>query len=281
MEHLHPDSLLDQEIDIVTSVISLPSFRLNPMMSVSPSKLPFKEHSTKCRVIGVLRKPTGFESFGILYGISIPLKTAQQIPHLGFSSIWSLLKQMGKEDKYSSIYVRVKNIDDLDPVKEEIKSKGYEVFSLADELEEIKRGFIILDMVLGAVGTIALFVASLGIINTMVMSILERTREIGVMKAIGGSDTDIQSIFITEAGTIGFLGGIFGLLLGWGVTRIANLVANYYIRQQGGPEVDFFYIPFWLIIGALAFSILVSLLAGLYPALRAAKVDPVRALRHD
>ena len=145
----------------------------------------------------------------------------------------------------------------------------------------IKKAFLIVDAALGAVGVIALFVAALGIINTMVMSILERTREIGIMKAIGGSETEIKTIFFFEAGCIGFLGGVFGLVLGWLVTRVANLVMNHYIVNNGGYEVDLFYIPVWLILGAMGFSILISLLAGLYPAVRAARVNPVEALRHD
>ena len=124
-------------------------------------------------------------------------------------------------------------------------------------------------------------VAALGIINTIVMSILERTREIGIMKAIGGSENEIKMIFFIEAGTIGVFGALFGLVLGWIVTRIANLVANVHFRPEGEPMVDLFYFPIWLILGAIVFSVLMSLAAGLYPAIRAARVDPVQALRHD
>ncbi|NLP11173.1 FtsX-like permease family protein, partial [bacterium] len=133
------------------------------------------------------------------------------------------------------------------------------------------------------VGTIALIVASLGIINTMVMSILERTREIGVMKAVGASGRQIQSIFFFEAGVIGLLGGGLGVVLGWLVSRLANWIANIWVAHQGGAggEIDFFYLPIWLIAGALLFSLLVSLLAGWYPATRASRINPVAALRHD
>ena len=129
--------------------------------------------------------------------------------------------------------------------------------------------------------SIALAVSSLGIMNTMVMSILERTREIGIMKAIGGSDGDIRRIFLIEASAIGFLGGVVGIVLGWSVGRIINFGANIYIERQGGTAGNLFSLPFWLIGGAIGFSIAVSLLAGSYPAARAAKLDPIRALRHD
>jgi len=121
----------------------------------------------------------------------------------------------------------------------------------------------------------------LGIVNTMIMSILERTREIGIMKAIGGSEIQIKWIFFVEAGSIGFIGAIFGLLLGWIVTRISNQIANSQFLPAGEPQVDFFYFPLWLILGAIAFSVILSLIAGLYPAIRAARIDPVKALRHD
>ena len=128
---------------------------------------------------------------------------------------------------------------------------------------------------------IGITLASLGIINTMVMSILERYKEIGIMKAIGASDKDVKKIFFFESGLIGFLGGVFGLALGWLVSMLINQVANHFLAKQGVPYVDYFSFPWWLCLGAVAFSILVSLAAGLFPALRAARIDPVVALRHD
>jgi putative ABC transport system permease protein len=115
----------------------------------------------------------------------------------------------------------------------------------------------------------------------MVMSILERRREIGIMKAIGASNLEIKLIFFVEASVIGFLGGIFGLILGWLVTRLSNFFMNMYLRPLGEAHVELFYFPFWLLFGSLIFSIVISLLAGLYPAIRASRIDPVKALRHD
>jgi putative ABC transport system permease protein len=115
----------------------------------------------------------------------------------------------------------------------------------------------------------------------MIMSILERTREIGIMKAVGGSENQIKLIFFVEAAFIGLIGALFGLALGWAVSRIANIIINTKLSPLDTPQVDLFYFPLWLIFGAITFSILVSLAAGLYPAIRAARIDPVRALRHD
>jgi len=177
--------------------------------------------------------------------------------------------------------VRVHSASETQDVEDQIKKMGFSAFSLNDALQGAKRGFILLDIVLALIGSIALAVSSLGIMNTMVMSILERTREIGIMKAIGGSDGDIRRIFLIEASAIGLLGGVAGIVLGWSVGRIINIAANIYIQRQGGTAGNLFSLPLWLIGGAIGFSIAVSLLAGSYPAMRAAKLDPIRALRHD
>jgi putative ABC transport system permease protein len=124
-------------------------------------------------------------------------------------------------------------------------------------------------------------VASLGIVNTLVMAILERRREIGIMKAVGASDGDVKRIFFVEAGSMGALGGSLGVALGWMIGRVINLGTNWYmIRQDLKPE-NFWYVPMWLVIAGVSFSIVVSLFAGLYPASRAARLDPVQALRHE
>ncbi|MFW5701596.1 MAG: ABC transporter permease, partial [Bacteroidota bacterium] len=138
-----------------------------------------------------------------------------------------------------------------------------------------------IDGILGAIGIVALIVAALGIINTMVMSILERTREIGVMKAIGGGEGDIRLVFFVEAIIIGLIGGALGLAAGWVITEIANLVINGYLKPDAASSIDMFHFPLWLIFGALGFSMCVSLAAGVYPAYRAARIDPVEALRHE
>jgi len=159
---------------------------------------------------------------------------------------------------------------------------GFGSFSIVDELEQIRTVFLILDSVLGLLGGISLLVASFGIANTMIMSILERTREIGIMKAIGAEDHEIKLIFFFEAAVIGFTGGILGSLLAWGLDGIANRLAyRFILKPQGASYVDFFSLPPYLWLGAILFALVISIVAALYPAARAARIDPVKALRHD
>ena len=135
---------------------------------------------------------------------------------------------------------------------------------------------------LGIFGSLALVVASLGIVNTLVMAILERRREIGIMKALGASDGDVKKIFFVEACSMGVLGGALGVGMGWLIGRVINFGTNLYLqRQLEAKPQEFWYVPLWLVLGAVGFSVLVSLFAGLYPASRAAKLDPVQALRHE
>ena len=170
----------------------------------------------------------------------------------------------------------------LTEVRSKITELGFGSFSIVDELDQIKLVFLIIDSVLGLLGGISLLVASFGIANTMIMSILERTREIGIMKAIGAEDREIKLIFFVEAAVIGFFGGVLGVLLAWGIDGLANRLAyRFVLKPQGASFVDFFSIPPYLWIGAIVFALLVSVAAALYPASRAARIDPVRALRHD
>ncbi len=278
---LSPDSLIGSKINIVTAALSR-DMPFNPLgILLKRDFQPFEEVSMEYTVTGILRPGDEFSFNRFRGGVYLPLVTAEKIPRLSFSSVWDILDSDKQEGTYSSIYVRVEKIEEMGRIRKEIEDMGAGVFSLADQLKEIKLNFMIMDGMLGAIGTIALIIAALGIINTMLMSILERTREIGIMKAVGGSENGIKTIFFVEASFIGLIGAVFGLLLGWGVTRIANQIMNARIMPELTERVDLFYFPMWLILGAVAFSVLVSLAAGLYPAIRAARIDPVRALRHD
>jgi putative ABC transport system permease protein len=234
------------------------------------------------RVVGIVERQTGPGLGGAgVSNLMLPLKKAREIDSHIVTGPQALLRGPGDKRPYNALTVKVKRSQSTQDVEDRIKALGYSAFSINDALQGAKRAFILLDIVLSLIGSIALAVSSLGIVNTMVMSILERTREIGVMKAIGGSDADIRSIFLVEASAIGVLGGVTGVILGWIVGRAINFGANIYIQNQGGTPGNLFSLPLWLIAGAIAFSWVVSLLAGSYPASRAARLDPIQALRHD
>ncbi|MFZ1946040.1 MAG: ABC transporter permease [bacterium] len=279
---LAADSLIGQPVEVVSVVLDPAKLGGSGMLGILAMRgAPTSEHTTTLRLGGVLKRSTAFSEGQVQGGLLVPMKTAQAIPSLGFSSVWDLLGRGAKPGGYSSIYVRVKRPADMQAARGAIEKMGLHVFSVTDELREIRRGFLVVDSILGAIGTIALIVAALGIANTMVMSILERTREIGIMKAIGASEGQIKTIFFVEAGAIGVVGGVLGLVLGWAVTWLANVIVNARLLPQGEAPMDLFHFPPWLIAGAIGFSVVVSLIAGLYPAVRAAAVDPIEALRHD
>jgi len=230
---------------------------------------------------------------GLLPGadIYIPLAAAHQwaIEHRGPMGqvALALARESGSLDKsenegYESAVVRVTDPVALTEVRKRLTELGFGSFSIVDQLEQIRTVFLIIDSVLGLLGGISLLVASFGIANTMIMSILERTREIGIMKAIGAEDREIKLIFFFEAAVIGLTGGVIGSLAAWGIDGISNRLAyRFILKPQGASFVDFFSLPPYLWLGAILFAFVVSILAALYPAARAARIDPVRALRHD
>lgn len=263
----NPGSLVGQQL-----TLSYPSGPPQPSaVPGTPPVMPPRSE-TPCTIVGIVERETGpFAAVGgPVSGLMIPLDKAK--------AIWFAA---GLRRTYPAATVKVRSLQATQDVQEEIRRLGFSAFSLHDTLQGAKRAFLILDIVLALIGSIALAVSSLGIMNTMVMSILERTREIGIMKAIGGSDGDIRRIFLIEASAIGFLGGVAGVALGWAVGRAINFGANVYIQQQGATAGNLFSVPWWLILAAIGFSIAVSLMAGSYPAARAAKLEPIAALRHD
>ncbi len=188
----------------------------------------------------------------------------------------------GETEGYQMAVVRVSDPDLLTGVQKSLNELGFNSFSVVDQLKELRTVFLILNSALGLLGGISLLVASFGIANTMIMSILERTREIGIMKAIGAEDREIKLIFFVEAGLIGLAGGVLGSLVAWGIDAVANRLAYKFVLQpRGVARVDFFALPPYLWLGAIIFAVVIAILAALYPAARAARIDPVEALRHN
>jgi ABC-type antimicrobial peptide transport system permease subunit len=166
-------------------------------------------------------------------------------------------------------------------IVDSVEALGFRAFSFAKEFEQIKRFFVYYYLGLGIVGLIALVTASLGIVNTMVMSITERRREIGILKSLGADEREIEFVFLVESGLIGCVGALVGILFGWAGTRVVAAVAKVIMVREEMPIFDPFALPVWLVAVALLVGVVVSVIAGLYPAARAARVDPVEALRGE
>lgn len=189
-------------------------------------------------------------------------------------------------DGYPMAMVRVEKLDKVLETADQIKAMGYLVYTPQEMVQGINSFYMVLQVIFGGVGAIALLVAAIGIANTMTMAILERTREIGLMKAVGATNRDVLSIFLGEAAGIGMVGGVGGVLLGWSAGQIINVVALAYLSgqaaQMGGPPPSLaVYTPLWLLVFALVFATLIGLFSGLYPALRAATMIPVTALKYE
>jgi ABC-type antimicrobial peptide transport system permease subunit len=186
------------------------------------------------------------------------------------------------KNKYDEMKVSVDNVKNVQDVQEQIKAMGFEAYSLTDALENMKQTSSLIQAILGGIGAVSLFVAAIGITNTMVMSIYERTKEIGVMKVIGAQLKDIKRLFLFEAAMLGFIGGVFGIGLSYGISAIINKVVAGMGGEMGyvGAQI-LSYIPIWLTLAGLGFSTLIGLIAGYYPAVRATKLSALEAIRTE
>lgn len=247
----------------------------NPGFSVVP-------HEKQLRIIGIIdtEPEGGFGGFG-RSRVFIPLQLSQQLSATDVSDLRQLVNGSTSARTYQSFTVRVKTPTDVQAVEGAIKGMGFATFSLLDTTKNLRQFFAVIYLLLLIFGSLALAVATLGIVNTLVMAILERRREIGVFKALGADDRDVKQLFFAEAGVMGFVGGICGVFLGWLIGRVLTFGTNVYLARQNLPAVQISAVPLWLVVGAIAFAVLVSLIAGLYPASRAARLNPVEALRYE
>ncbi len=235
------------------------------------------------KVVGIIDQ----EPFGGMRMISrarifLPTDMADGLNMVQFSDVRSAATaEPGGGKTYSMLVVHVSSAGKVEQVQEAIKKTGLRTYSIMDATKSLRRFFAIFDMFLGIFGSLALAVASLAIVNTLVMAVLERRREIGVMKALGAGDGDVKKLFFAEAGAMGAVGGALGVGLGWLIGRAINFGTTLYLRRQNLPPENVWLVPWWLIGFAIVFAIGVSLIAALYPASRAAKLDPIQALRYE
>lgn len=187
-----------------------------------------------------------------------------------------------KKDGYNTVTVKVESPKIVVDITNQITDMGYQAYTPQSTVEGINSYFSTMQLVFGGIGAIALLVAAIGIANTMTMAILERTREIGIMKAVGATNNNILTIFLGEAAGIGFLGGIGGVLVGWAICAVINALGGSMLANGGGMGTQLAAsIPFWLPVFSIAFATLIGLISGLYPALNAATLIPVDALKYE
>ena len=234
------------------------------------------------RIIGIVDTEPAAGIGGLGGGrVLIPLKLGESLRAAQGNDLRDVLRGPGTRPGYANLTVRAKSPSQVPALESAIKKMGFAAFSLLDASETLRTVFKLFDLLLLIFGSLALAVAMLGIMNTLVMAILERRREIGILKALGAADSDVKLLFFFEAGIMGLLGGGVGVGLGWLIGRALTGATNLYLRRQELPPVDVFAVTWWLVLGAIVFAVLVSLAAGLYPASRAAKLNPVEALRYE
>jgi putative ABC transport system permease protein len=266
--------LTDEERATLQTILARKPSEPNPIQEP-----PYTEEFT---IVGVVREVTqeeiktgwGLERMFRDADLIMPAKTAED---LAFRS--PSLAKSGVD----GATVTVKREDDLKQVAGQIKEMGFQQYSLAEFVDNVRTNIRLLSFATGFLALVALLVAAIGIINTMLMSVLERTHEIGVMKAVGARDRHIQFLFLVEGALIGAAGGALGLLVSW----LASIPGDAYARkvmaeQTGAPvEESLFLFPLTITLGVPVFACLVTTVAALYPARRAARVNPIVALRHE
>jgi len=242
-------------------------------------------------VVGVLSREMGRRAR--IRPVVVPLKTGRRFERAGAGGspldIMTAVTRGGllavdeeiPAREYSMVTLNIDEATPYEQIKDSVTALGFDSFSYAEEFQEIRKFFFYFNLVLGGIGLIALFTASLGIVNALVMSIIERRREIGTLKALGADERDIRLLFLVESAVIGFVGALGGIVFGWIITRVASTIAQAVMASEGLEPMELFALPWWLIGIALSIGVAVSMLAGLYPAARAARIDPVQALRGE
>ena len=238
------------------------------------------ERVVRLRVAGVLEETGGRDDYTVYLALNDVLELNGWIagarPNPG-------------RDGYQQGLVKVASSEQVLAVEREILRRGFYASSARSTLQELNVLFLVIQGVFGGIGAIALIVAAFGIANTMTMAIYERTREIGLMKAVGATNRDVMLVFLAESGSIGLLGGIGGVLSGVGLGALMNLIAGTYLAalavQSGASASDvairLIHTPLWLPVFALVFSALVGVVSGVYPAVRAASLSPITALKYE
>jgi ABC-type lipoprotein export system ATPase subunit/ABC-type antimicrobial peptide transport system permease subunit len=230
----------------------------------SPFQKPLTE---RLKIVGIVKGSASY----------LPYRTLQSVLKAGKGTA----AQGPRGFLYDQVIVQAQTQADVKPLAQRISKMGYGTQTFQSIIDSLHQVFLIVQSILGVIGGIALVVAGLGIANVMIVAVLERTREIGVLKAIGARRRDVRRMFLAESLIIGIVGGLVGLLGGYLVGQGIDAIVNLSIRNSGGQPVSLFALTPLIALGAMAFSVAVALVSGIYPANRAAGLNPVDALRHE
>lgn len=235
-----------------------------------------KSKKVTFQVVGIMP----MENSNYSYSAYAPLDVVQKIQK---QMMTSEERKQKKRNVYNQITLVTADVTYTKEICQTLRDSGYNVYSIAESLEGVEDSMQVFQLALGGIGAITLLVAAIGIINTMTMSIYERTKEIAIMKVIGATFTDIRLLFLTEAGMIGLFGGLMGLIFSYTLSFVINQLSGDFMGNYmgTGEALHLSVIPWWLALFAIGFSIMIGLLAGVYPANRAVRLSPIEAMRSN
>jgi len=198
-----------------------------------------------------------------------------------FVPLSALEKDLPDSTLYNSLKVKVYQQEQIGSVKERLTGMGFKVTSIADTIDQVNQIFGIIQIILALFGMIALMVAAIGMFNTMTIALLERTRDIGIMKSVGVRNRDVYRMFLVEAILIASSGGFFGVIVGHLTGRLTNYLINSLAVSVGGEAQILFHTPLWFAVTVVIFAIVVGISTGFYPSRRASRLNPLDALRYE
>lgn len=271
------------QVDVITDKMIITADdtygeKKQPQNPNEKEKVNYKEY--KVKGVGILSNPNDDSAYNIYMPLNI-------VKDLKAEAARARKEPAGNATKgYEGAMVYVSKIDDVEEISNTIRDMGFQTSSLNDWLKSMQETAKMIQGILGGIGAISLFVAALGITNTMIMSIFERTKEIGVMKVIGANLTDIKKMFLLEAGMIGFLGGVLGIIISFIISFLMNTVLSGVMGQMlgqiaGATGSTVSIIPWWVALGALVFATVIGILSGYSPARRAMRLSALESLRNE
>lgn len=237
------------------------------------------QRQIRVRITGVLEPSGGSKD----YSLYLALNDVMELNN------WATGRRVNlNAEGYDQVLVKIESPQQVQAVEQVIMMRGFPAYSAQSTLRSVNQLFAVIQLVLGGIGGVALVVAGVGIANAMIMAIYERTREIGLMKAVGARNRDVMFVFLGEAGAIGMLGGLGGAILGWLLGKVISLIGGSYLTaiaaQSGATDFEapaLAFTPIWLLLFAVLFSTFIGVVSGVYPALRATRLDPIAALRYE